>query len=148
MRMRGRRRILVVWSHSVGPADRYGAQGLTRLARTGRVRRCIRIGALLTVMGLMRLVRGERARWRPLLAAVALIVAGVMFRSGSWGVLLLAGLWFLLYALLIPGRQEADRKLQRELAGYSARAQRRDLAATFDRYPDGITHELRDIIAS
>ncbi len=115
MRMRARRRILVVWSHSVGPADRYGAQGLTRLARTGRVRRCIRIGALLTVMGLMRLVRGERARWRPLLAAVALIVAGVMLRSGSWGVLLLAGLWLLLYAVLIPGRHDADRKLKREL---------------------------------
>ena len=123
MRMRPRRRILVVWSQSVGPADRYGAQGLTRLSRAGRLRRCIRLGALLTVMGLMRLVGGERARWRPLLAAVALIAAGVMFRSGSWGVLLLGGLWFLLYALLIPGRQDADRKLKRELAGYSTRAQ-------------------------
>jgi hypothetical protein len=148
MRMRARRRSLVVWSQSVGPADRYGAQGLRRLARTGRLRRGIRLGALLTVMGLMRLVRGERARWRPLLAAVALIVAGVMLRSGSWGMLLLGGLWFLLYALLIPGRQDADRNLKRELAGYSTRAQRRDLAATFDRYPDGITHELRDTIAS
>jgi hypothetical protein len=36
----------------------------------------------------------------------------------------------------------------RELAAYSTPAQRRDLEATLDRYPDGITDEIREILAS
>ena len=38
-------------------------------------------------------------------------------------------------------------ELERELAAYSTPAQRCDLAATFDRYPDDVTCELRDILA-
>jgi hypothetical protein len=38
-------------------------------------------------------------------------------------------------------------KLERELAEYSTPAERRDLEATLDRYPDGVTHELRAILA-
>ena len=152
MGLRARRRNLAVWSPSVGPADRYGARGPTRLARTRRIRRCLRTGALLTVIGLMRLARGARPRWRPLLAGTVLTVAGVMLRSGAWGAVLLPGLWFFVYALLIPARSDADRKrrseLARELAGYSTPAQRWDLEATLDRYPDDVTHELRDILAS
>jgi hypothetical protein len=149
MRMRAHRRNLVVWSPYVGPADRYGAW--RRPARTRPIRRCVRVGALLTVIGLMRLARGVRPRWRPLLAGAMLTVAGIMLRSSAWSLLLLAGLWFLVYALLIPASPAADRKrrseLERELAGYSTPAQRRDLEATLDRYPDSITHELRDILA-
>jgi hypothetical protein len=37
--------------------------------------------------------------------------------------------------------------LERELAQYSTPAQRCDLLATFDRYPDSVTDELRDILA-
>jgi len=48
-------------------------------------------------------------------------------------------------------RRKAARKrhsdLERELAGYATPAERCDLEATLDRYPDGITHELRDILA-
>jgi hypothetical protein len=48
-------------------------------------------------------------------------------------------------------RRKAARKrhsdLERELAGYETPAERGDLEATLDRYPDGITHELRDILA-
>ena len=66
MRLRPHRRNLVVWSSS----GRYGAQTFTRLARTGRIRRCIRTGALLTVIGLMRLGRAEGTRWRSALAGV------------------------------------------------------------------------------
>jgi hypothetical protein len=78
-------------------------------------------------------------------------VAGVMLRSGAWGVVLVAGLWSFVYALFIPASPDADRKrrceLERELTGYSTPAQRRDLEATLDRYPDAITDELRDILA-
>ena len=151
MRRRARRRHIVVWSQSVGPADWYGASRPARVTRAGRLRRCIRLGALLAVVGLMRLARGERARWRPLLAGVALVVAGIMLRSGTWSALLLVGFWYLLYALLIRDSPDADRQQPRELmrgpAAYSTTAQRRDLQATLDRYPDGITSELRDILA-
>ena len=90
------------------PSGRYGALRLTRLTRTRRIRRCIRTGALLIVVGLMRLARAVRIRW-----------------------------------------QEHERRcaLERELAQYSTPAQRCDLAATLDRYPDSITYELRDILA-
>lgn len=101
-------RNLVVWSQSVGPADRSGALRLTRLTRTRRIRRCIRTGALLVVIGLMRLARTVRARWR-------------------------------------AHKQRCE--LVRELAEYSTPAQRCDLQATLDRYPDYVTYELRDILA-
>ena len=149
MRPRAHRRNLKVWGPSLGPAGRYGSP--RRLARSGRIRRCIRTCALLTIIGLMHLARGMRPRWLPLLAGVLLTVAGVMLRSGAWGAVVLPGLWFLVYALLIPASTDADRKrrseLERELAVYSTPAQRCDLEATLDRYPDGITHELRDILA-
>ena len=109
MRLRPHRRNLVVWSPSVGLADKYGAPRFTRLARTRRIRRCIRTGALLTVIGLMRLARTVRTRWRA---------------------------------------HKRRSELERELAAYSTPAQRCDLEATLDRYPDGITYELRDILAS
>ena len=41
-----------------------------------------------TVMGLMHLARGERSRWRPLLAGVVLRGAARMLRSGAWGMIL------------------------------------------------------------
>ena len=99
----------------------------------------------------MRLARGVRPRWRPLLAGAVLSVAGFLLRSGAWGALFPAGLWFLVYALLFTGGADADRRrraeLECELASYSTPAQRRDLEATLDRYPDGITNELREILA-
>ena len=146
MRLRAHRRNPVVWSSSVSPADRDGAPRVTRPPRTRLVRRCIRIGALLTVIGLARAVR---PRWRPLLAGGVLTVVGLMLR-GAWGAILLPGLLFLYSALLIPGGPDADRarrsELERELAGYSTPAQRLDLDATLDRYPDSVTYELRDIL--
>ena len=38
-------------------------------------------------------------------------------------------------------------QLERELAGYATAADRCDLEAALDRYPDGVTHELRSILA-
>src|SRR5215472_5781053 len=101
MRLRAHRRNLVAWSLSANPADRYGDPRLMRPVRTRRIRRSLRTGALITVIGMMRLARGARYRWRPLLAGTVLTVVGVMLRGGVWGLLItLPGLWFLVYTLL------------------------------------------------
>ena len=144
MRLLPRRRNLVVWSHSAPPPARYG--GL-RLTRSRRIPRWIRIGALLTVIGLVGLARGMRARWRSVLPGIVLTVAGFIMRGGQGGVLLLPGMLLLLHALLIPASPDEDRvQLEHELREYSTPAQRRDLEALLDRYPDRITGELRDIL--
>jgi hypothetical protein len=74
MRLRSRRRDLVIWSLSVSPADKYGDSRLLRPVRRRRVRRALRLSALLTLIGAMRLARGVRYRWRPLLAGTVLAV--------------------------------------------------------------------------
>ncbi len=38
-------------------------------------------------------------------------------------------------------------ELEREMAGYAALADRCDFEAILDRYPGGVTHELRGILA-
>src|SRR5271154_1901191 len=149
MRLRAQRRNLVVWSQSRGT---YRASRVTRPARARRIRRWIRIGMLLTVLRLLPLARAVRGRWRPLLAGTVLTAAGVMLRGSTVGsVVLLPGLLLLLSAPLIPGTPETDRmqrsELERELAVYTTSAQRFDLEATLDQYPDDVTHELRDILA-
>jgi hypothetical protein len=140
-----RRRNLVVWSQSGGP-DR--ASRVVR-ARPRRIRRWIRVGMLLTLLGLLPLARAVRARWKPLLAGTGLTVAGVIMRgSGAGSVLLLPGLLLLISAPLLPGAPSAERmELERELAGYRTNAQRYDLEATLDRYPDDATREVREILA-
>ena len=95
----------------------------------------------------MHLARGVRRRWRPLVAGCVLTTVGVMLRSTPWGIVSVPGLLFFLYALLIPADYERRAELQRELADYSTPAQRRDLEAILDRYPDDLTRELRDILA-
>lgn len=75
-------------------------------------------------------------------------MAGLMLRNGLWSMIAVPGLWFFVYALLIPPAADADRaELERELAEYSTPAQRCDLEAIFDRYPDEATDELRAILA-
>jgi hypothetical protein len=44
--------------------------------------------------------------------------------------------------------RDRRRKLERELAGYSSPADRMDLEAMLDRYPDGVTHEIREILTA
>lgn len=148
MMLRTHRRNLVLWRQSASPAVRYGAPPV----RSRRTRRWIRRGALLTLVGLMALARGVWARWRPILAGVMFTVVGGVLRGGPSAVFLLPGLMLLLSAPLLPGRSPADRsrrsKLESELAAYSTPADRRDLEAMLDRYPDTITRELRDILAS
>jgi hypothetical protein len=145
MRLQPHRRNLVVFSSSVGPADKYGALQHKRLARTGQIRRLYRIGVLLTVVAV-------RPRWRPLLVGTMLTIVGVIERQGAGGMCVIPGLLLLWHSLLIPGGTDADRErraqLKRELAIYSTPSQRCDLEATLDRYPDDITYEIRDILAS
>jgi hypothetical protein len=112
MRRRSRRRNLVVWSQSAGSVGRYSAPPFTRRRR---IRRWIRTGALLTVVGLMPLARAVRARWRPLLAGGVLTVVGVMWLDGPGGMVLLPGLWLLLSAPLIPASPKADRRRRPEI---------------------------------
>ena len=140
MWLRSHRRNLVVWSQSVGSADRMYVR---RFARTRRIRRWIRTGAPLTVVGLRPLARAVRARWRPLLAGGVLTVVGVMWLDGPGGLVLLPGLWLLLSAPLIPASAKADRmrrpEAELELGVYSHPAQRRlaiqAMAAHDKRFP-------------
>jgi hypothetical protein len=122
MRLRAHRRNLVLWSQSASSIGRCGAPPFTR---TRRIRRWIRVGALLTVVGLMPLARAGRTRWRLLLAGGLLTVVGVMLRGGLGGVILL----FLASAPFVLARPKADRmrraELERELGVYSHPAQRR-----------------------
>ena len=122
MRLLSHRRNLVVWSQSASSAGGRGARPLTR---TMRVRRWIRTGALLTIVGLRPLARAGQARWRLLLAGVVLTVAGVVLHVGPGGVVLL----FLASAPLVAARPKKGRvrrsELERELGVYSHPAQRR-----------------------
>src|SRR6201993_5060995 len=87
MRLRPRRRNLVVWSSTAAPAGpsrtapRRASARRRRGARPARLRRIrwwLRTGALLTVVGVLRLARTARVRWEPvcLLAGVLIAVTG------------------------------------------------------------------------
>ena len=146
MGLRRQRRNLVVWSQS---RDRYRSSQGARRAQPRRIRRWLRLARLLPLLGLLTVARGVRPRWKPLLAGTVLTVAGLTMRgSGPGSVLLLPGLLLLLSAPLLPGAPSAERlELERELAGYWTSAQRHDLEAMLDRYPDDATRELREILA-
>jgi len=146
--MRSHRRTLVVWSQSSGPPAR---EPRPRLTWRRRARRRLRIGVLLTIIGLTPVARAVLGRWRILLPATVLTVAGVMLRSGQASIVLVPGLVLFFWAPLVPARFKADRtrpsELERELTGYCTTAHRHDLEAMLDRYPDDVTLELRDILA-
>ena len=151
MGLRARRRNVVVWTSSAGLNGRHRITMFPRLARAGRMRRLAHTGGLVTVISLTRLARALHLRWGLVLAGGVLTVAGVLLRNGAGGLVLLPGLLFLYSALLVEPGPAADRKrrreLQRELAAYSTSAQRCDLEAILDRYPDDDTYELRHILA-
>jgi len=101
MRLGSHPRNLIVWTSTAGSADRNGAPSFRRPARSWRVHRWIRTGALFAIIGLMRLPRVTRTRWRLmlLLAAGAFTVAGFMLSSG---LILIPGVLVLLLTLRIP----------------------------------------------
>jgi len=128
MRRQAHRRNLVVWSQSVGSTARYAAPRLRRPARTRRIHWCIRTGAMIMIVGLMRLARVVRPWWRPLLAAAVLTGVGVV-AAVVWGLVLLPGLLFLLSGALIPARPRTNgarrAEVEHGLAVFPHPAQRR-----------------------
>jgi hypothetical protein len=84
-----------------------------------------------------RPTRTRRLRRR--IRAVALLAVVGLFRVAS----AVGSRW-----RPLPGGGVLSSRLERELAGYSTPADRSDLAAILDRYPDDVTGELRDILAS
>jgi hypothetical protein len=151
MTLRQRRRDVVIWRASRSPDHRGHGLWFTPAVRSSRIRRWARISGLLVAVGLLRVAAVVRPRWRPLAAGTALTAAGFILRSGMAGAVMIPGMLFLAAALLAPPDPDADnprrRALERELATYSTPSQRRDLDAILDRYPDGDTRELRDILA-
>ena len=108
MRPRWHRKNLVVWSSSAGAVGRPGVPVRRRIRRG--LRRRIRTGALVAVIGLIRLARIVRARpgLAFLLAGAVLAVAGNMLPSG---VVLIAGmLVFLRGAAVLLGVSEPCRR--------------------------------------
>jgi hypothetical protein len=118
MRLRAYRRPLFRRS----PFERHDAAGFTGLVRPRRIRRCVRVAALLTIIGTMHLARGGRSRWRPLLAGAVLTVLGVMMHA-SWWILVPIATMLFAYPLVVPARSDADRErryeLERQLQVYS-----------------------------
>jgi hypothetical protein len=101
MRRRSHRRKRVVWNSSAVLAGTNAAPGSSRLEAAGRIHRWIRTGALLAVIGLMRLPRVMRPRWRPLLllAGGLLAVAGIVLSSS---LTLIPGVLVVLLTVRIP----------------------------------------------
>jgi len=99
MRMRSRRRNLVVWHPPRGGADRYSAPSFPRITLARRIRWWLRTGALLSVIGIRRIARIVRCRWRPvfLVSGALLMVVGFELSSGA---IFVPGLLVLLIGLL------------------------------------------------
>jgi hypothetical protein len=113
MRLRSHRQNLVLWGSSGGPAGGYGAPGLARHVRTRR----IRTGALLAVIGLMRVAQSVRTRRGAglLVAGAVLTVAGIIVPSG---VIRISGMLVLLRGVAVAlGVSERHRRPGGEPAG-------------------------------
>ena len=149
MGLRARRRTVVVWRSSRGQGSRHVLREFQRPASTQRLRGLLRIGWLLAAIAVIWLGRALRLRWAARLTGLALIVTGVVVRGDLGAVAFLTGFLFLYAALVIRVRPLADRErrlaLERELADYSP-GERGDLEAILDRYSDGDTSEMRDIL--
>ena len=111
MGLRSRRRT-VVRTFWAGWGVRSAAGRSGRPVRRGRLRWWLRVGALLTVIGLIRLARTARTRWPRilLLAGAVLTVAGLSLPSGA---VLVPGLLVLLAGVLSPSGGEPATEAQR-----------------------------------
>ena len=106
MRLRPRRRNLVVWSSTAAPAGRgwAGRPGLgrrgARRPRLRRIRWWLRTGALLTLLGVLRLARTARVRWEPVCLLAGVVIAGTGFALPAGGGLFMLGLLVLIVTLV------------------------------------------------
>jgi Family of unknown function (DUF6463) len=112
MRRRLHRRNLVVWSSSVVVAHRSEgprSRRETRPTRARRIRWWLRVGALLMILGVLRLARTARTRWEPLSLGVGALLTVIGFVAPPvWGLYLLGLL--VLSATLILGIREQRHK--------------------------------------
>lgn len=100
MRLQSHQRT-VVWTSSAGRVDRSAAHGSSRPARMRRLRWWLRIGALLAVIGLIRLASTARTRWLRILLLVGAVVTVVGISLPSAAVLV-PGMLVLLVGVLSP----------------------------------------------
>jgi hypothetical protein len=103
MRLRPRRPNLVVWSSTAAPAGRSRAaprRAGARPARLRRIRWWLRTGALLTVLGVLRLARTARVRWEPVCLLAGVVIAGTGFALPGGGGLFMLGVLVLIVTLL------------------------------------------------
>jgi len=101
VRLRPRRRTRVVWSSSSGRVTQHGVQDVRRSARGGRIRWWLRTGALLGIIGLMRLARIAVKYPRPALSLAGTVIAVVGISLPS-EVVLISGFVVLFLALFMP----------------------------------------------
>jgi hypothetical protein len=97
MRLRPSRGNLVIWSSSGVPG---GGSWAWRPGRRRRIRWWLRTGALLALIGLMRLARTMRIHWEPVSLVVGVALAVVGFAVPAASVAFLLGLLVLVVALL------------------------------------------------
>lgn len=79
MRLRPHRRTLAGPGPRAIAAGTYGGPTRTRPARIRRIRRWLRIGALLAIIGVVRFAQAMRAHWEPLF-----LLAGVLLLAGGY----------------------------------------------------------------
>ena len=123
MRLRPRRRNLVVWSSTAAPAGpsrtaprRAGAPRRVsarrrrgaRPARLRRIRWWLRTGALLTVVGVLRLARTARVRWEPVCLLAGVLIAVTGFALPASGLFMLGVL--VLIVTLLKGLSAQQRR--------------------------------------
>jgi hypothetical protein len=97
MRRPSHRRTVAGWNSS---AELNTAPRFRRLAASGRIRRWIRTGALLAVIGMMRIARVMRRRCRLLLVLAGGVLAVAGIALSSW--IFIPGMLVILLAVRIP----------------------------------------------
>jgi hypothetical protein len=112
MRRRSRRGNVIIMS-ARAPIHRSGGQEDRRLARRRRFRG-VRIGALLTVLAVIRLARVVRPRWRLITGLTGFLIEVVgfnVFTGGMRDASSLVGMTLLLFALMKDARQCSRRQV-------------------------------------